>query len=140
MASTGKYITFVDSDDSVTGNYVQAVVKEMEQGCDYCIFPWRHLDKKQDMFGVYSEKLVPWAAVWAYAFTWECIGDNRFDENLNVAEDLTWLKQVITEDKKRGIAGEVIYIYDWNANPDSLTKLFNRGDIKMLRKEVEDGR
>ena len=140
MASTGKYITFVDSDDSVAGNYVQVVAKEMEQGCDYCIFPWRHLDKGQDMFGVYSEKLVPWAAVWAYAFTWECIGDNRFDENLNVAEDLTWLKQVITEDKKRGISGDVIYIYDWNANPDSLTKLFNRGDIKMLRKEVEDGR
>ena len=92
------------------------------------------------MFGVYSEKLVPWAAVWAYAFTWGCIGDYRFDENLNVAEDLTWLKQVITEDKKRGISGEVVYIYDWNANPDSLTKLFNRGDIKMLRKEVEDGR
>ena len=133
MASTGKYITFVDSDDNVTGNYVQAVWKEMEQGCDYCVFPWRHLDKNQDMFGIYSEKQVPWAAVWAYAFTWECIGDHRFDENLNVAEDLTWLKQVLTEDKKRGISGEVIYLYDWNANPDSLTKLFNRGEIKMLR-------
>lgn len=136
MASTGKYITFIDSDDQVASNYVQVVVKEMQQGCDYCVFPWRHLDKNQDMFGIYSEKQVPWAAVWAYAFTWGCIGDNRFDENLNVAEDLNWLNKVLTDDKKRGISGDVIYHYDWNANPDSLTKLFNRGDIKMLRKKL----
>ena len=133
MASTGKYITFIDSDDSVADNYISAVVKEMSQGYDYCVFPWRHIEKNQDMFGIYSEHQVPWAAVWAYAFTWNCIKGHKFDENLNVAEDLTWLKEVLTEDKKRGISGDVIYYYDWNANPDSLTKLFNRKEIKMLR-------
>lgn len=133
MASTGKYITFIDSDDRIADNYIQVVVKEMQQGCDYCVFPWRHLEKGQDMFGIYSEQQVPWAAVWAYAFNWDCIKGHKFDENLNVAEDLTWLKEVLTEDKKRGISGEIIYYYDWNANPDSLTKLFNKGEIKMLR-------
>lgn len=131
MASTGKYITFIDSDDQVTTNYIAAVWQEMSQGCDYCVFPWHHIQKDQDMF-CFSE-LIPGAAVWPYAFTWGCIGEERFDENLNVAEDLDWLKRVITEDKKRGQSDKVIYHYDWDANPDSLTKRFNRGDLKMKR-------
>ena len=28
---------------------------------------------------------------------------------------------------------KIVYTYDWNANPDSLCKQYNRGDIKQER-------
>lgn len=130
-ASTGRYISFIDSDDNVTSDYIITVMQEMKKGYDYCVFPWHHVQKDQTFF-CFNE-LLPGAAVWCYAFHRDCIGDERFDENLNVAEDLEWLKRVITENKKRGQSDKVIYLYDWDANPDSLTKLYNRGDIKMKR-------
>ena len=35
--------------------------------------------------------------------------------------------------KQRGQTDKIIYKYDWNANPDSLSKLYNRGEIKQER-------
>lgn len=37
--------------------------------------------------------------------------------------------------KNRGLSDKPIYHYDWNANPDSLWKRFDRGDIKKERKQ-----
>lgn len=130
-AATGRYISFVDADDMVSSEYVAAITHEMANGYDYCIFCWYHIAQEQTMFGF--SRLIPWPAVWPYAFHWACIGKERFDEKLNVAEDVDFLDRVITEGKKRGQSTQVIYRYDWEANPDSLTKQFNRGDIKMRR-------
>ena len=131
MASTGKWITFVDADDQVNSDYIITVHSEMSKGYDYCVYPWYHMDQDKVIF-CFNE-LLPGAAVWCYSFTWECIGDERFNENMNVAEDLDWLKRVITEEKNRGQTDKVIYKYDWNANPDSLSKRYNRGDLPMER-------
>lgn len=129
MASTGKWITFIDADDQINSDYIVTVHNEMAKGYDYCVYPWYHLEQDKPMF--FFGDLIPGAAVWCYSFTWGCIGGERFDESLNVAEDLDWLKRVVTEDKKRGQTDKIIYKYDWNANPDSLSKKYNRGEIKM---------
>ena len=133
MASTGKYISFVDSDDQVANSYIRVITREMRQGYDYLVFCWR--DVKNDNISFNFMKLLPGAAVWCYAFTYDCIGDERFDENMLVGEDYEWLKRVIREDRplKRGQCGEILYDYDWNANPDSLCKKYNRGDIPLKR-------
>lgn len=131
MASTGQYISFIDSDDQVAPNYISSITNEMRQGHDYMVFCWK--DIKSDNINFNFMKLLPGAAVWCYAYRFDAIGKERFDENLNVAEDLDWLERVITEDKKRGQSGDILYYYDWDANPDSLSKQFNRGDIKRER-------
>jgi hypothetical protein len=131
MASTGKYITFIDSDDNVESGYIRTVFSEMDRGYDYCVFPWID-DKSGDTKFLFFD-LVGNAAVWAYAFTWDTIGNERFREDWTVAEDLDWLQRVIVPGKNRGLSDKPIYHYDWNANPDSLYKRFNRGDIKKER-------
>ena len=131
MASTGKYITFVDSDDIIEDSYIQTVFSEMDKGYDYCVFPW--YDVQSDSVKFFFGEKIPNSAVWAYAFNWRAIQGELFKENMQVAEDLEWLKRVITDGKNRGQTDKVIYRYDWNANPDSLCKRFNRGDITLER-------
>lgn len=134
MAATGRYITFVDADDMVLPNYVHTVYQTMRnEKCDYAIFPF--VAGLGGGIGKPKDELIANNGVWAWAFTWQCIGDKRFDENMNVGEDYTWLQQVITKDKKRYNAPEPIYRYEWNANPDSLSKRYNRGELTKYKEK-----
>ena len=126
-ASTGRYITFVDADDDITDDYLHTVYQIMRQGYDYAIYPFYVVS--ENTTGYPREQLIGNYAVWAWSYTWACINGQEFDESLNVAEDVDWLRRVITEDKKGYKADKFIYRYDWNANPDSLSKRFNRGDL-----------
>ena len=113
MASTGKYIVFADADDNVESDYLHTIYTIMRNNnCDYAIFPF---------YAVYGgavsqprNALIGNNAVWAWAFTWECIGGQKFNENLNVAEDVDWLRRVVTKDKRRYQSTKAIYRYDWN--------------------------
>ena len=128
--STGKYISFVDADDKVSDTYIRDVTSSIREDCDYCIFPWNNAQTGEVYFDVFSE--IPSAAVWAYAFKWECIGDEHFREDWQIGEDLEWLKRVLPGKRKK-FSDKIVYTYDWNANPDSLSKQYNRGDIKQER-------
>lgn len=134
MASTGRYIAFVDSDDNVEPNYLHTIYQTMrENGCDYAIFPFivdggNISYNRQELIGNY--------AVWAWAFTWDCINGQRFNENLNVGEDKDWLERVITEDKKRYESNVPIYQYSWSANPNSLSKRYNEGKLPKEKKTL----
>lgn len=132
-AATGKYITFVDADDTVADNYLHVVYQTMRgQKCDYATYPFHAMVNNSIAWP--RKQLIGNYAVWAYSYTADCIGTARFDETLNVAEDVDWLRKVITENKKRYESSEAIYNYDWNANPDSLSKRFNRGELPKDRK------
>lgn len=131
MASIGRYVCFVDSDDQVSENYVRAIVNSMREGHDYIIFCWK--DVKSDRIFFDFDRLLPGRAVWRLAFRYDTIGKERFNEGWNVQEDIDWLERVVTPEKKRGQLGEVLYEYNWDANPDSLCKRFNRGDLPKER-------
>lgn len=133
MASTGKYIAFVDSDDSVTDDYVHTIYTLMENNdCDYILFPFIVVANNGDICYPRDE-LIGNYAVWSWAFRWECINGERFDETLNVAEDVDWLRRVVTKDKKRYVSSKPIYKYDWNSNLNSLSKRYNNGDLPKER-------
>lgn len=128
MASTGDYIAFVDADDMVEGDYLHKIYRAMRNTIDDIVaFQWNYADGRPGP--IHSQQLPHWA-VWGYAFRRKAIGGIKFDESKKVAEDIDWLKRVITGDKQMSISGDKIYIYDWDANPDSLTKRNNRGEIK----------
>lgn len=126
--ATGKYIAFVDSDDFVEPNYTQVIFNTLDRGVDYALFPWR--DKKTGdinfLFG--NENQILSKAVWVYAFNYDCIKGELFNESLVVGEDYDWLKRVLPG-KKRELSDTPIYIYDWDANPNSLSKRNNRGEF-----------
>lgn len=132
-ASRGRYISFVDADDNVYPNYIATIVKELRQGYDYAVFCYH--DGKTDSICFNLFKPLPHAAVWGYAYNYNAIKDYRFDETLQVSEDYEWLKITLAEGRglKRAQIGEILYDYDWNANPDSLCKKYNRGEIGLKR-------
>lgn len=131
--SRGRYISFVDADDDVAPTYIRTIVNEMRKGYDYIAFCWQGGEHNTVSFNFM--KLIPHAAVWGYAFRYDMICNERFDEELTVGEDWEWLQRLIKEGNtlKRGQIGEILYYYDWWANPDSLCKQYNRGDIKERR-------
>lgn len=130
-ASTGKYISFIDADDIVSDSYIRTLTTEIKRdGCDWITFPWAKTDTNQIFFDVFNP--IPSAAVWAYVYTWECIDGNEFREDWQIGEDLDWLKRVLPG-KKHRMSDQIVYTYDWNANPDSLSKRYNRGEIKQER-------
>lgn len=130
-ACTGRYVSFVDADDQVSESYVRTILNEFSKGHDYIVFAWRDIVNDNVLFNFMD--LLPGAAVWCYAFRYDTIAGERFNEGLNVAEDLDWLKRVVIEGKRRGQIGEILYDYDWDANPDSLSKKYNRGDITLKK-------
>ena len=131
-ASTGKYISFIDADDKVSDLYIRTVTEEItsEPGLGWVTFPWAKSDTNEIFFDVFNP--IPSAAVWAYVYTWECIDGNEFREDWQIGEDLDWLKRVLPG-KNHKMSEKVVYTYDWDANPNSLSKLYNRGEIKQER-------
>ena len=131
-ASTGKYISFIDADDKVSDLYIRTVTEEItsEPGLGWVTFPWAKSDTNEIFFDVFNP--IPSAAVWAYVYTWDCIDGNEFREDWQIGEDLDWLKRVLPG-KNHKMSDKVVYTYDWDANPDSLSKRYNRGEIKQER-------
>lgn len=130
-ASTGKWISFVDADDIVSDRYIRDLTTDIQDdSCDFVTYPWAKTDTDEVYFDVFSE--IPSAAVWAYVFKWENIKGEWFREDWQIGEDLEWLKRVLPGKRKK-FSDKIVYTYDWNANPDSLSKQYNRGDIKQER-------
>lgn len=130
--ATGDYIAFIDSDDSIESNYVEKVFENMAYGCDYCVYDKYTTPTKQYYRGD-RNALIPDPAVYCYSFTRECIGKEKFNEKLNVGEDIDWLQRVITSDKNRRYTRDIIYWYCWEHNKDSLCKRFNSGKLPKER-------
>ena len=128
-ASTGKYIAFVDADDKVEPSFLYTLYQIFRsEHPDIIVFPFYAIVAQA--VAVTDPHKLETAGVWSFAFSYDAIKGQFFDESKQVAEDRDWLKRVVTEGKFIRMATEAIYRYDWGANPDSLSKRFNRGEIK----------
>lgn len=124
--ATGKYIAFVDSDDDIESSYLHTIYQTMRHtNCDYAIYPFyfgnRVSKNRDELIGNY--------AVWSYSFTSDCIGKERFNENMKYDEDRDFLERVITPQKKRYESDKAIYHYLWDSNQNSLSKRKLRGEL-----------
>lgn len=124
--ATGNLIAFCDADDGVEPDYLRTTYEAFRE----------HPNARAAVFGSsvpYSQNLayrLPSLAVWSYAFTREAIGDERFDEEKQAGEDYDWLSRVW---KGGGLipVPKRIYRYDWDINPNSLSKRYNRGEFQQ---------
>lgn len=124
---TGDFVSFIDADDGIVPDYLHTIYGIMRQGYDYALFPFiyetsgRVCRNRDDLYGNF--------AVWAWCYNRRILTGKRFNEKLNVGEDIDWTPRVIKPEMNGYRSDKAIYRYDWDANPDSLSKQFNRGDI-----------
>lgn len=112
----GKYITFIDSDDLVSEDYIKEIKNSFKYDYDYCYFSW-----KSKVNTVLIDKEPPsWnCCVWNCIYKKELIGDTRFNPELRIAEDYEFNNKV-KKGKHRSIK-KVLYYYNIDT-PNSLIK------------------
>lgn len=87
----GKYITFIDSDDLVSNDYISKILETIKKNTDIIYISWK--SKVHDVKMVNNPPR--WnCAVWCRVYKRDIIGSIRFDENLVVAEDWKFNQQI----------------------------------------------
>ena len=131
--ATGEYVTFIDSDDIVADDYVKQILAKTP--FDYLDMSWRSLAGESAQYfaklNSIHDKLNNPSAVtraWNRAF----IGDVRFNENKQVAEDAEFTQTLIPRAKRRAVITDYLYFYR-TSTPNSLTKRFVNGQTDTKR-------
>ena len=121
----GEFITFVDSDDEVLPNYVNAILNKIKtDDFDYCYFGWKTKDSEY----MIEEEPLEWNhSIWNCVYKKIIIGENRFDENYYMNEDGLFNEKV--RKGKRSNILEILYYYNWNVREDNLSSLYRNGKI-----------
>lgn len=106
----GEYITFVDSDDLVSVDFVDKILEKIESGFDYCLMSW-----KSDKFSVDVTQGRPeWnCSVWGIVYNCELIGGTRFSD-LRIGEDYGFNRDVLNDNAYCEIIPEFLYYYRSN--------------------------
>lgn len=112
----GKYIAFIDSDDTVKPNYIQKILDKTKEEWDYCYISWECKTQKV----VIKDKPPKWnCSIWNCIYKKELIGNTRFRPDLKMAEDYYFNLEV-----RKGIKAnikDILYYYEIDSK-DSLTK------------------
>lgn len=113
----GQYITFIDSDDDVSSDYVQVILDKIKN-CkfDYCYISWKCSTHNV----IIKDEPPSWnCCVWNCIYKRELIGDIRFRKDLIMAEDYYFNKEV-RKGKRENII-DILYYYNQESK-NSLTK------------------
>jgi glycosyltransferase involved in cell wall biosynthesis len=109
----GEYITFIDSDDFVSDDFVEKILNKIETSdFDYCLMSWKSI-VNNTIIDVKDGRPEWNCSVWGIVYKKELIGDVRFN-NERIAEDYTFNQQVL-KGKEEKIT-DVMYFYDFNEN------------------------
>jgi glycosyltransferase involved in cell wall biosynthesis len=112
----GEYITFIDSDDMVSNDYIQTILDKTKEDWDYCYISW----KGKTNTVIIKDEPPKWnCCVWNCVYKRSLIGNERFKPELKMAEDYDFNKRV-KKGKKANIT-KILYYYNEDT-PNSLTK------------------
>ena len=113
----GQYITFIDSDDDVSSDYVKVILDKIKNSeFDYCYISW----KCRTHSVIIKDEPPTWnCCVWNCIYKKSLIGNERFKPELKMAEDYDFNIRV-RKGKKANIT-KILYYYNEDT-PNSLTK------------------
>lgn len=142
--ATGQYICFIDNDDDISNNYLHILYQAIRQNNSY--YDFAVIQSTSDKIKILDYTTVDlsnpikklWSC-WHYCYNRRILENIYFDETLNVAEDIDWLRRVLPEDGSKELKGvmtnEILYYYKWDGNENSLSHRFNRGEITRKRSD-----
>ena len=130
----GKFIIFVDSDDFLSLNYVESLLKKQKQTgadlvmCGYSRFVEEdklepkiekslvEFTEKPNLYYMYADLIN--CAIFRTLFSSEIIKNLRFNENLAIGEDLMFFTMLFTNNQhiKIGLVDEFLYNYRLTAS------------------------
>lgn len=123
--AVGEYIVFIDSDDLVTGDYIETIIDKINNSVfDYCYFSWKY--NQTGNVVIIDDEPPEWNnSIWNCIYKRDIINDIRFDETKVVAEDF-FFNQLVRKGKKE-IINKVLYLYN-TGRPGNLSSLINKQD------------
>jgi len=132
--SSGEYMSFIDADDLVSDDYVEQIIKKMP--FDYLDMSWRTFKGKglqaQQKLNSQSDRL-PNPSACTRAFSRAFIGDHRFNERKDSAEDEDFTRHLFYgRDAKVAVITDFAYFYRTYVN-NSKTKKYVSGRTKTKR-------
>lgn len=115
----GRYIAFIDSDDTISTDYVSEILKKIKsEYFDYCLIGWK--SASHEVIG----DLPDWnCAVWTTIWKKDLIGLHRFDESLRIGEDYDFCQN--TRMGEKTYIRKVLYHYNIDRK-NSLTRSENK--------------
>lgn len=126
--ATGEYITWIDADDGIEDNYVDTILAEVTlYKADIIMHKWHFLNGREG--DQHPKPLANWN-VWANVYRLDLVRDVQFDPLQVYSSDYYWLEKVVKE-KNPNIyySDKAVNIYN-DMNENSLTRRFQRGEIK----------
>ena len=112
-AAEGNYIAFIDGDDVVAKDYVEQILERIKGNPDYIELSWRAIDIQDIRFhnkATLTAKLANPSAC-TRVFKREFIGDLRFNENKESAEDEDFTRHLHLDRGKRAYIEKWMYYY-----------------------------
>ena len=130
--SKGKYISFIDADDLVAKDYVEQIISRMP--FDFLEMSWKSLPGgAQYSVKLNSEKdRLRNPSACTRAFSREFIGDVRFNENKDSAEDEDFTRRLDLTRGHRAVVTDYLYYYRTYVE-NSGSKRSMRGETKTQR-------
>lgn len=124
-----EYILFLDSDDMIDDDYLRIMYEYCADMTHEVIEPTFQENKFECK---YNKNLIR-CGVAGEAIKTSIIGDIRFDETRQIAEDCDFSHNVIDLEKHRKKHAPTKYYYQLGINPNSLTMKYKRKEIGERR-------
>lgn len=120
--ATGEYITFLDADDSINFNYIEELVKNIE---DDCLVRFNNPNIKENI--ILKDEYIKQIAIgkiqgvcWGYLLKKSLLENMKFDTNTSYMEDTIFIINCLFKVSKVKFARKAFYNY--NQNEGSLTQ------------------
>ena len=134
--ASGEYIAFIDSDDDISDDYIQFIIDTInEDKPDLIKLSWETTEESSKELRCIVDEEHPnfpdWnTSVWNYVFKRNVIGNIRFDEKLQFAEDKKFLEEIkpVLDNAKVSYISDPIYFYNLDTE-NSLTKRNAEGEF-----------
>ena len=135
--TTGEYIHFIDADDLVPENYVEYILDLLnKEKPDFVELSWKSFDEPEGGvkfdFKLSKNSTLPNPSACTRIYKRTFLGDMRFNEKKDTAEDEDLFRRMDFSKGKKAVATEYMYFYR-TSTPNSLSKKYRRGETNTKR-------